>query len=296
MKTLILFLGLATPVAGADEATAQPAVNVRKNIPYVSARSPNRRLRSLDVYSPKSDKRHPVMVYIHGGGWRAGDKRAVHAKPSAFIKQGYVFISINYRLHPQADWKTQAADVAAAIQHVHRHVEKVGGDPDRIYLMGHSAGAHLAALVATDGRYLKNAGLSLSSLKGVVLLDGAGYDIPRRLARARPRARKLYETIFGKEQTAQSAASPVSHVEKGTGIPPFLIIHVAARPDSKKQSDILAESLKKAGVRAEVVAAKNKTHGTLNRELGTPGDVPTREVFRFLKSLKPAQATKQTDR
>jgi acetyl esterase/lipase len=237
------------------------------------------------LWYPSSGADMPVMIWIHGGGWRYGDKARVQAKPPAFNNKGFVFVSINYRLHPAVDYKAQGADVAKAIRWVQDHAKEFGGSPDRIFLMGHSAGAHLAALVATDHSYLEAEGLKLSGIKGVVLLDGAAYDIPRQIELAAiPRMKELYRTVFTEEVEKQQAASPVTHVAKGKGIPPFLILHVADRRDGKLQSESLGRKLSEAGVAAQVTPVENKTHATISGELGEPGDVPTTHIFEFLET------------
>ena len=119
----------------------------------------------LDVYALNDAKRAPVMVYVHGGGWRRGDKSAVGRKAQFFTGLGWVLVSTNYRLLPEGKHPTNVQDVAQALAWVHDHVAEHGGDPERIFLMGHSAGAHLAALVATDERHLKAAGKTLALLR-----------------------------------------------------------------------------------------------------------------------------------
>src|SRR5262249_27869294 len=142
---------------------------VKRNIAYVA--NPHER-QVLDVYAPAGAKNAPVVFWIHGGGWQTGDKSRVQAKPQAFLDQGFVFASTNYRLLPQVDMGTIARDIASAIRWVHEHIAEYGGDPQRLFVMGHSAGAQLAALVCTDERYLKSEGLSLAIVKGCVPVDG----------------------------------------------------------------------------------------------------------------------------
>ncbi|WP_165224293.1 alpha/beta hydrolase [Aquisphaera insulae] len=238
----------------------------------------------LDVYAGEGGKARPCVVWIHGGAWEFGNKSGVGQKPKAFGEKGYLFVSVDYRMHPAVTYKEQAGDIATAIRWVRDHAAEYGGDPKRIFLMGHSAGAHLAALVATDERYLEKAGLGLKDLSGVILLDGAGYDIPQQVASSRlPRIKAMYTGVFGKDVEGQKDASPIEHVSRGKGIPAFLILHVAARPDSRLQSESLGERLRAAGVAARVEPAEGKTHMTINRELGTPGDLPTISVFTFLR-------------
>jgi arylformamidase len=262
-------------------AIAADAPKTRYDVPYAE---PAKGATSLDVYAPATGTDHPIIVWIHGGGWRKGDKAHVQAKPEALNRQGFVFVSINYRLNSEATYAQQAGDVAKAIRWVHDHAREFGGSPEHIFVMGHSAGAHLAALVATDHRYLVAEGLKLSNLQGAILLDGAGYDIPKQIEQARlPRMKEMYRTVFGTDLSKQQDASPITHVTLGKGIPPFLILHVADRRDSRQQSEALAERLKSAGTSAKVVAAEGKNHATINRELGNSGDVPTEALFEFLK-------------
>lgn len=274
--------GLCAAVSFAEVARAEEAARIETSILYVEGG--DKRQQSLDVYAPKSGSELPVMVWIHGGGWQIGDKWRVEEKPATFNARGFVFVSINYRLHPTTDYRGQGEDVAKAIDWVREHIKAYGGSPEKIFLMGHSAGAHLAALVATDPRYLTAEGMKLSDLRGVVLLDGACYDIPRQRELAvLPRMRELYRTVFTDDVEKQKDASPIEHVERERGIPPFLILHVATRRDGRIQSEALGKKLSDAGVSAKVIAAENKTHATINREIGKPDDVPTRQIFEFLQ-------------
>ncbi|MFV0442406.1 MAG: alpha/beta hydrolase [Planctomycetaceae bacterium] len=280
----LVMSGLVAAAAGAD-------LQSRLNVPYVAGDAADP-LQRLDAFWLPEVKDQPVMVYVHGGGWRRGDKRAVGQKPEAFAKHGFAFVSVNYRLHPQVGFREQSADVAKAIRHVIDTAGKVGVKADSLYLMGHSAGAHLAAMVATDEKYLQAEGLPLSTIKGVVLLDGAGYDIPTRLKLARPEAETLFETVFGSDPAEQKEASPITHVAAGKGIAPFLILPIAARPESGAQSKALAERLRAAGGDAQVVACPNQTHGSINQDFGTAEHLATEETFRFLHMQQEKQLRK----
>src|SRR5262249_38485445 len=138
---------------------------IKHDIPYAT---PAHERQVLDVYSPAHAKNLPVVFWIHGGGWQTGDKTSVQIKPQAFMDKGFVFVSTNYRLLPQVVMGTIVRDIAASIHWVSDHIAEHGGDPKRLFIMGHSAGAQLAALVCTDDRYLKAEGLSLSIIKGCV--------------------------------------------------------------------------------------------------------------------------------
>ena len=107
------------------------------------------------------------------GGWQAGDKTSVQIKPRIFTERGYVFVSTNYRLWPHVEMEELIRDVAKSLGWVHKNISQHGGDPQRIFVMGHSAGAQLAALISIDDRYLKAEGVPMSALKGCVPVDGA---------------------------------------------------------------------------------------------------------------------------
>src|SRR5262245_37564271 len=149
-------------------AAGARAQDVKRDIPYADK---GHERQVLDVYSPKGAKDLPVVFWIHGGGWQTGDKKDVQVKPQAFGDKGFVFVSTNYRLLPDVDMATIVRDVAKSIRWVHDHAAEYGGDPKRLFVMGHSAGAQLAALVCTDDRYLKAEGLSPDIIKGCVPVD-----------------------------------------------------------------------------------------------------------------------------
>jgi arylformamidase len=156
-----------------------------------------------------------------------------------------------------------------------------------VFVMGHSAGAQLAALICTDERYLKAEALSLSIVKGCVPVDGDTYDVPLQIATVEERRANIYRQKFG-DEASQKELSPVTHVATGKHIPPFLILHVAEHPETKLQSQRLAATLEKAGISARAYPAEGKDHGTINSELGLPDDQPTKVLLEFVqKQLKP---------
>jgi acetyl esterase/lipase len=264
-------LALASPLP-ADEPKAH------RGLAYAEPRNER---QTLDVYAPNKGKNLPVVVWIHGGGWQAGDNKEVHQKPQAFADKGFVFVSINYRLLPRATIKQMAQDVAKAIRWVHDHARDYGGDPGTMIVMGHSAGAQLAALVCTDERYLKAEGLSFALIKGCMPVDGDTYDVPLQIRTVEKRRADIYRIKFGDEKM-QKELSPITHVARGKNIPPFLILHVADHPETRAQSQRLAKALQAAGVPARAYPAEGKNHTTINADLGLAGDRPTEEMFGFL--------------
>jgi arylformamidase len=272
-------------------ATGQ-AQEIKRSIPYAT---PAHERQVLDVYSPSQAKDLPVVFWIHGGGWQAGDKSDVQLKPQAFMDKGFVFVSTNYRLLPDFDMGTIVRDIAKSIRWVHDHIAEYGGDQERLFIMGHSAGAQLAALVCIDDRYLKAEGLSLAIIKGCVPVDGDTYDVPAIIETAETRHRVHglppikfgHREKFGNDPAKHRDYSAVTHVAKDKGIPPFLIMHVAGHPDTGAQSQRLANALKGAGVSVRVYGAPESTHNKINADIGSPGDPGTAELFKFVgESLK----------
>jgi CubicO group peptidase (beta-lactamase class C family)/poly(3-hydroxybutyrate) depolymerase len=280
---LLTTLALALAAAPQDEAWV-----VKRDISYAS---PAQERQVLDVYSPKNAKGLPVVFWIHGGGWQTGDKTDVQIKPQVFTDKGFVFVSTNYRLLPAVDMATIVRDVATSLRWVHDHIAEYGGDPKRLWVMGHSAGAQLAALICTDDRYLKAEGLSLAIIKGCVPVDGDTFDVPAIIETAEtrwrvhglPAAKFGHREKFGNDPAKHRDFSAVTHVAKDKGIPPFLILHVAGHPDTTAQALRLASVLKEAGIPATVFAARETTHNKINADLGKPDDPATRALFEFLK-------------
>jgi arylformamidase len=266
------------------------AQNLTSNIPYAD---PADARQVLDVYTPDGARNLPVVFWIHGGGWQTGDKTDVQIKPRVFAERGFLFVSTNYRLLPNVEMGVLTRDVAQALGWVHRNIARYGGDPERIFVMGHSAGAQLAALLCTDERYLTEETVPFEALKGCVPVDGDTYDVPamimtdevRRTVHGLPLPEFGHRVKFGNDPRKHRDFSAVTHVAKGKNIPPFLILHVAGHPDVTAQAQRLAAVLKEAGVPVKVFGAPQTTHNLLNANLGLPDDPATAELFKFLAPL-----------
>jgi acetyl esterase/lipase len=272
--TLLFVLLLAFPIL-ADEP------KVQRGIPYAE---PKNERQMLDVYAPTTGKNLPVVLWIHGGGWRRGDKAEVHHKPQAFVDKGFVLVSISYRFVPNVTVDQIAGDVAKAIRWTHDHAKDYGGDPNTIIVAGHSAGAQLAALVCTDDRYLKAEKLPLSIIKGCVPVDGDTYDVPMQIKTVEEKRAKSYRMTFG-DESSQKNLSSVTHIAKGKNIPPFLILHVADHPETRAQSQRLVKVLEAADISAKAYPAEGKNHTTINNDLGLADDRATQEMFAFLSAV-----------
>jgi len=268
------------------------AQKLTSDVPYVEN---GHERQVLDVYTPDRvvDGNLPVMFWIHGGGWQTGDKSDVALKPKMLTERGFVFVSANYRLLPDVEMDVLIRDVAKSLGWVHRNIAKYGGDPRRIFVGGHSAGAQLAALICIDDRYLKEEGVSFDVLKGCVPVDGDTYDIPKIIMTAEHR-QALYggkmftfghRQKFGNYPEKHVDFSAVTHVASDKGIPPFLILYFSGNPDTTAQARRLADVLKEAEIPVRAYGKQDSNHSRLNNDLGKSDDPVTEEFYKFLDSL-----------
>jgi acetyl esterase/lipase len=267
-------------LAGYSELVAE--IRLSPDIPYRSDSQADRRTR-LDVYWTAPGQDRPVVLWIHGGAWRIGSKGFLGQKPAAFTGRNCVLVSMEYRLVPQVDYRGQADDVAQALRWIHDHIADFGGSAEKVFVMGHSSGAHLAALVALEPKYLQRVELTPSALAGVILIDGAGYDLPRQIALGGRGVARFYHSIFGDDPAVLADASPATHVAKDRPAPPFFITYCEQREAAARDGIALAEKLRSAGGTPVVLPAKGKTHLTINRDLGDADDPVTRHLWTFLR-------------
>jgi arylformamidase len=257
-----------------------------------------RRLGALDLYRPAAARRRerrPIVVYVHGGAWAVGDKAAVGGKAQLFTDAGYLFASVNYRLSPnppnlgdpaRVRFPDHPRDVGEAVAWLHRNARRHGGDGHRMVLIGHSAGAHLAALVATDRSYLRRFATPRSIVRGFVPLDSGAYEIAEATLNPRPRRRLIFENAFG--SAAEEAADPRwaeaslnTHADRRD--PPALIVTQLGQRATWAQD----YAARLGGAPRAQVLALAKSHAQINAHLGRPGGAAdlTPAVLGFVKRV-----------
>ena len=237
---------------------------------------------SLDLYTPAEPPGEtglPIILYVHGGGWMAGSKDQSFLQPLAFVPEGFVYASANHRLRPDATVAEMAESVADAVGWLAKNAGEFGGDPHRLFLIGHSAGAHLVSLLGTNAAFLQGAGVDPTSVRGVISLDTAVYHLPKLLAETDV---AFYQTVFGDAEDIDQI-SPWHHVQYDAPHPPFLIFYSEGRPQATTQTIPFARRLEDAGHVVTAVEAVGRDHVQLNHMLGTEGDPPTAEIIRFLR-------------
>ena len=266
------------------QQVATKSYHQKLDIPYARINGANPNLLSLDIYQSKSKCIHPrpVVVFIHGGGWQRGDKSGgVETKAEWFTSHDYVFVSANYRLSPKVRHPAHVQDVAAAVAWVHEHIEDYCGDPDRIFVMGHSSGAHLVALLGSDSRHLEKHGLGLDDLEGVIVLDTGAVDILGVAPVAGKNLPMMWEQAFG-PKSGWADPSPITHVSSAEGLPPFLLFTTEGRRAAANANDRFVDALAQRNASARHIRAEDRNHSEINRKMGTEGDTCTAEVMSFL--------------
>jgi|GEM_PF-1495382 len=214
-----------------------------RDIPYVKVAGVDQNLLNLDVYAPiKKSSKKPVVVYVHDGDWASGDKSIIGQKADFFTDLGFLLVSINHRLSPspadtnnvnRVKFPTHAEDVAQAVAWVYQNIASYGGDPEKISLMGTSAGGHLVSLISTDESYLKKYNLGLEKIKCTCSFDDESYDIPYYLDKyVIPRGQTgpllKYVNAFTANRNTLVKASPINYIQTQRYFPDFLVFNQVA--------------------------------------------------------------------
>jgi len=216
--------------------TISDTVDARRDISYLAGKPEDEAKHKLDVYTPKGKTNLPVFFFIHGGAWKQGDRLQYPALGNKLAEEGIAVVVPSYRLAPANQHPAQIDDVRAAFQWTLAHLKEFGGDPTRVYVGGHSAGGHLAALLA----------LTEPGIKGVAALSGV-YDVTE------------IDNVFTTDPAVRKAASPLTHVKPGA--PEFTLTYCQwdylALPQQASQ---FAAALKDAGVKVNLVYVPGESH------------------------------------
>lgn len=247
-------------------------VNVTRDIAYGDDPA-----QTFDVYRPAEARNAPVIVMLHGGAWAFGSKQAagvIDNKVRHFLPKGYLFVSVETRLLPKADPLQQADDLAHALAQIEAKAASWGGDAGKLVLIGHSAGAHLAALVSADPAYARRAGAR--PWLATIALDSAAYDIaPIMRGMVVP---QFYRDAFGSDPDFWEKASPTRQISGKA--PKMLLVCSSFRRWSCRQAQTFAKKMRGQG---EVLPVDLR-HMQINAQLGADNDY-TQRVDGFLHSL-----------
>jgi acetyl esterase/lipase len=243
---------------------------------------------ALDVYAPIGAENAPVMVYVHGGAWVTGDKSRVHRKDDFFLDRGYVFISVNYSLVPQATVERQLEEIDAAIGYIVANVAQAGGNPNNISLMGHSAGAHLVTMTALRPLTNAQALLARGGLRAVISNDTRSYNIPRIARESGGSLEKTFGRPFGADPARWAALSPQLQIDSGdAGGPTFLIAHSGQGNANRRASYAadFANALRAVGISVQVYDGRQYSHAQINKGIGLEAGI-TKAIAGFVDSVQ----------
>ena len=256
-----LLVGVLLIVAN-EYAVAYPSRRV-KDVPYVPPTDLdfNAERHLLDVYQPKhaGSKALPVVVFIHGGNWDSGSKNLYSFIGRRLAKQGVVAVILNYRLAPNVQVPAMADDCARAVIWATQHIAEYGGDPQRVFVMGHSAGGGLAALLATKDELFARRGLPQNPVRGAILDDPAGLDMYDYLQKMQYPGDEQYLVPFGQDSAVWRQTSPMYFVDKSS--PPFLLfVGGDTYPSIQNSSAWFREKLQALGQQPGYTVLPGKKH------------------------------------
>jgi acetyl esterase/lipase len=332
----LVLVALATPACRVTDVPlwsppelldAVPVQRIR-DVAYYDGPDADEHRHRLDLFFPRGRKDYPVVVFVHGSAWVVGDNRCcgLYSSVGEFLaSQGIGAVLPNYRLSPGVKHPEHVKDVARAFAWTKAHIAEYGGRPDQIFLAGHSAGGHLAALLVTDPKYLKTEGLGTEDVKGVILISGVyrisekdldltiGGSTARGLrldevvplrggamwgaddlpfAPGIPVTLKLFDWVFGSDPQVRADASPTCHVRPG--LPPFLLF--TAEKDFPTLAESAAEfhqALREHGVEATLLKIPDRNHHSIVFQAVEPNDPVARAMLEFIdRHLAPANCAR----
>jgi len=250
---------------------------------------------SLDIYTPKVEiaKKLPVMIFVHGGAWArmfgGKDNRDRYiVRGRYYTDNNFILVNVNYRCDPSVKYPIPVYDVAKSISWVYNNISKYGGDNNKLFIQGHSAGAQIVSLIITDEIFLNKYNLNLNNIKGAILLEGIGYNL--LLAKQEGLDNKIlslyYKLPFGDENELKKASS-INYIIPGKQIPPTILFSV---DDSlfrigKQEARDFYNMLLKNGYKAEYYNIPDRGHMSLNSNFGEKDDLATNLASKFINSL-----------
>lgn len=246
-------------------------VEVRKDILYRDGPTEVENKHKLDLYRPKNKASAPVFFFIHGGAWKSGDRSQYPAVGNRFAKEGILTVVPSYRLAPKYPHPAQIEDVAAAFAWVVQHIAEFGGETNRIFVGGHSAGGHLAALLTLDEKHLKGHGISTKMIHGTIALSGV-FNLA---------IGESQSSVFGRDPLERRDASPLFHI-KGDA-PPFLITYCQwDYPSLPAQAREFHAALRKANHVSELVFVPRESHISEMVHVPDKTDLTAAAILKFI--------------
>ncbi len=281
-------IGMKVLYREAEHADARTYLDV----PYRLGTEADPNKHRLNLFIPEG-KGWPTVLFIHGGGWDSGDRNLTFAGKDVYnnigrflAEQGIGSAVISYRLLPEVGLAEQIDDVATATAWVHRQIGAYGGDPSALFLMGHSAGGHLATFIATDPVHLEAANADPSIVCGVIPVSGAGFDMADPVTYELGTSRAYFERRFAATGPDwMETHSSIHHVDADD--PPFLILYAAGEPKGfERQATLLHERLEAARVPSQVVIVPGENHARMILVLSRADKAAVPSILDFVANTR----------
>jgi acetyl esterase/lipase len=261
-------------------------VNVFADLIYYDGPDAHPVKHRLDLFMPEDLVDVPVLLFVHGGSWSSGDKSAYSFVGRTFASQGFATVVINYRLSPAVQHPAHIEDVARAFAWVYKNIARYGGNPEKIFIAGHSAGGHLVALLALDEKYLQAHALLPRTIKGAIPLSGV-YDVT-----VIPPGTN-YDAVFGTDPQVRLDASPMTHISSNE--PPFLVVYAQFEyPTLDAQARQFSERLMLNGNEVQLLEIPGRDHIGLAASIGTLADLTTEAILAFIRTQLAGPLTSAT--
>ncbi len=216
--------------------------------------------QQLDFYPAPGTRPHRLVLFLHGGSWTGGNQHPGGRRLAATLNQaGYSLASVGYRLVPETDVGGAVTDAAQAAAYLLGHADQFGLDPNRFAVMGHSSGAHMAALLGTDQSYLRRAGVDPAKLYTVIALDGV-FDVAVNVTHFPSETRR---EVFGSDPALWHRYSPVDHVKEMGAHPEFCLLNEDTNPRFVEQEHLFETVLRSHGEKVRTEVAPGLKHAQL---------------------------------
>jgi len=251
-----------------------------KNLSYLSNDTVTRTTPKLTIFSPKKQQQEltPVLIFVHGGNWNRGKKETYSFLGRNFAKKGVITIIPGYTLSPLANYEQMTYEIAKAILWVKKNISSYGGDPNRIFLTGHSAGGHLITLATLDSTY----GIPEETIAGVILNDAAGLDMYTFLKKNKPTTENNYLTTWTSDPEKWKDASPIYHIHEK--IPPFMVyLGNKTYPSIISSNKKFIKAIKPYQSSVSTIFL-NKSHSAMITQYINPRSKRYQEVIAFMEA------------
>lgn len=286
--TLISLLSLTAALL-VFSGCALTGSTAHKNIVYAKA-SGKIPEQQLNIFEPnKPDKPKDVLIFIHGGNWNSGKKSQYSLIGRNWTKKDIVCVIIDYPLSPLANYKQMAEYTAKSVKWVQENIQHYGGNPDRIFISGHSAGGHLAALVALDDQYFKALNMA-NPVRGLILIDAAGLDMHGYLLDEHLSGDHTYLKTFTTDQKNWKEASPLYHLHPG--MPPMTIFRgEKTYPSILSSNEKFLKALQEYAPETSHAVLKKKKHIPMITQFFNPWNRRYDQIRQFMEGVDSREKT-----